>query len=261
MPDGVPLRTDLPIEIADSLDRVRGDDRAARTVADCPAANRRRWARGASSLTVAAAIVAAVALGGCSAGSAGSSGAPVVVGGAEKAGPGVRGTALGAPIDLPDLHLTDTTGHPYDLRVHAPGRVTLLFFGYTHCPDVCPTTMADLAAALTQVSPDIRRRTSVVFVTSDPQRDTPPVIRHWLDSFDSGFVGLTGELATIDAAARSVGVPLEPPRRQADGSWIVDHGAQVLAFGPDRRARVVYTAGTPVADYAHDLPLLLDSAA
>ncbi|WP_261575032.1 SCO family protein [Frankia gtarii] len=220
-----------------------------------------RGARAASALT-AVGLAATVALGACSSGgSAGTGGAAVIVGGAATAGPGVRGTTLGAPIDLPDLHLTDTAGRPYDLRAHAPGRVTLLFFGYTHCPDVCPTTMADLAAALTQVSSDVRRQTSVVFVTSDPQRDTPPVIRHWLDSFDSGFVGLTGELTTIDAAARSVGVPLEPPRRQADGSWIVDHGAQVLAFGPDRRARTVYTAGTPVADYAHDLPLLLRSTA
>ncbi|MCM3926299.1 SCO family protein [Frankia sp. AiPs1] len=268
MPDGVPLRVNLrvtpraglPTEIVGSPSRAGGDDRASRTVTGQPAPHRRRWLRGASPLAVAV-LAAAVAVGGCSASSATSSGAPVIVGAAATAGPGVRGTALGAPIDLPDLHLTDTTGHPYDLRAHAPGRVTLLFFGYTHCPDICPTTMADLAAALTQVSPDIRRRTSVVFVTSDPQRDTPPVMRHWLDSFDSGFVGLTGELATIDAAARSVGVPLEPPRHQADGSWIVDHGAQVLAFGPDRRARVVYTAGTSVADYAHDLPLLLGSAA
>ncbi|TFE27751.1 SCO family protein [Frankia sp. B2] len=200
-------------------------------------------------------LVALVAISSCSSG--GSSAGPLVRGASTSPSAGIRGTTLGAPIAMPDLRLTDTAGRPYDLRPHAAGRLTLLFFGYTHCPDICPTTMADLAAALTQVSPAVRRQTSVVFVTSDPARDTPPVIRHWLDMFDHTFVGLTGDVKTIDTAARSVGVPLEPPRRQADGSYTVDHGAQVLAFTPKGQARVVYLAGTPVADYAHDLPLLL----
>ncbi len=194
---------------------------------------------------------------GCSSSTATTSSGPPVVTDTQSPQGGMRGTALGPPIAMPDTRLTDTTGQPYDVRAHAAGRLTLLFFGYTHCPDVCPTTMADLATALTQVSPAVRKQISVMFVTSDPARDTPSVIHHWLDMFDSTFVGLTGDVKTIDAAAHSVGVPLEPPRRQADGSYTVDHGAQVLAFAPNREARIVYLAGTPVADYAHDLPLLL----
>ena len=208
-------------------------------------------------LAVLALVLAAVA--GCSTG--GSSSKALAIGGGSDSGSGLRGTALGKPIAKPDVHLTDTSGRPYDLRAATAGRLTLLFFGYTNCPDVCPTTMADLAAALQQVGPAVRNRTTVVFVTSDPQRDTPEVLRRWLNSFDSTFVGLTGDLKSVYAAAAAAGVPLEPPRRQPDGGYTVQHGAQVLAFAPDGAARMVYLAGTPIADYAHDLPLLLGDKA
>jgi len=203
---------------------------------------------------VAAALAAATALAACSSGNA-----SVDVSGGNSSG--MRGTELSAPIAKPDVHLTDAANQPYDLRASTTGKLTLLYFGYTHCPDVCPTTMADIAAALGSVSPDVRAKTDVVFISSDPTRDTPAVLDRWLRQFNPSFVGLTGDVKTIDKVANTVGVPLEPPQRQADGTYTVEHGAQVIAFAPDGQARFVYLAGTQVADYVHDLPLLVKPAA
>ncbi|MBL7620713.1 SCO family protein [Frankia sp. AgB1.8] len=200
--------------------------------------------------------VVGVVLAGCGSGTSSSASGSGWVVDSPSNSSGLRGTELGAPVAKPDLVLTDTTGKPYDLKAATAGRLTLLYFGYTHCPDVCPTTMADLGVALHQLPAAVQQRTAVVFVTSDPARDTPAVLKTWLANFDTTFVGLTGDLKTIDTAANAVGVPLEPPVRQSDGTYTVQHGAQVLAFEPDGKARMVYLAGTPVADYVHDLPLL-----
>jgi protein SCO1/2 len=173
---------------------------------------------------------------------------------------GLRGPALATPLPMPDIRLTDTAGQPYDLKAATNGKLTFVFFGYTHCPDVCPTTMADLARALDLVSAADRGRVAVVFVTTDPDRDTGPVIRSWLNQFNPSFVGLRGPLEQVAGYAAQFGVPLAAPRRQADGTITVDHGAQVTAFSPDGVARTVYMANTQVDDYAHDIPLLLKGA-
>ncbi|MHA3704640.1 SCO family protein [Jatrophihabitans sp. YIM 134969] len=202
----------------------------------------------------AAAAVAVTGLAAC--GSGGSeSGSPVAVVSSQAPG-ALDGSTLDSPIAKPSTTLTDTSGKPYDLATATKGRLVLLYFGYTHCPDVCPTTMADINVALSQVPAQVRNHTTVVFVTSDPARDTGPVLRTFLDAFDRDFVGLTGSVATIDAMADSVGVSIEPPVKTATG-YDVTHGAQVLAFSPtDDLAHVVFTAGTGSDDYAHDLPLL-----
>lgn len=137
----------------------------------------------------------------------------------------------------------------------------LLYFGYTHCPDVCPTTMADLAAALRQLPNAVQARTQVVFITSDPARDTPAVMQDWLSHFDPTlvlpFVGLTAGITQIDAVAKSVGVPLQPPVTEPNGTITVEHGAQTLAF-VGGRADVLWTAGTTPGDYAHDIMSLAE---
>jgi protein SCO1/2 len=140
------------------------------------------------------------------------------------------------------------------------GKLMLVFFGYTHCPDVCPLTMADVGQALREASPQVRSATQVVFVTSDPERDTLPVLKEWLGHFDTGlpnkFVGLTASTALIDGTAQKVGVPLEPPVKQKNGTYTVDHGAQLLAF-QNGQAHLLWTSGTTVADYKHDLTQLV----
>ena len=157
----------------------------------------------------------------------------------------------------PHFRLTDTAGRPFDFAARTRGKLTYLYFGYTHCPDVCPTTIGDLAAALRRVSPIVRRRVEVVFVTVDPARDTGPVLRAWLDHYNHSFVGLRGSERAILAAGRAAGVPLVAPPRHHGRSYGVDHGALVVPYSPDGRAHVVYTQGFHAGDYAHDMKLLV----
>jgi protein SCO1/2 len=174
-----------------------------------------------------------------------------------------RGDQPSRPIPLPAFALHDTfrtsTGATTTLAALQRHRLMLVYFGYTHCPDVCPTTMADLGVALRQLPTIVQARTQVVFITSDPQRDTPDVMKAWLAHFDPSlsnpFIGLTASSMQIDAVAKSVGVPIGPPVRLRNGSIVVQHGAQTLAF-VDGRARVLWLAGTQPADYAHDIATL-----
>ncbi|WP_066065735.1 SCO family protein [Frankia sp. EI5c] len=160
----------------------------------------------------------------------------------------------------PSFTLVDTAGASFEFATVTAGRPTLLFFGFTNCPDVCPTTMADIAAARSLVPPRVADAVRTVFVTTDPARDTPAVLRRWLDQFDSGLIGLTGDLAGIDAAQRAVGVPLAVrPPAPAGSAYSVAHASQVAGYGTDDRLRVLYFANATVADYAADLPELADA--
>ncbi len=171
---------------------------------------------------------------------------------------------LPQPVTLTHTDLSDlfdsSQGGQTSLAQQQQGRLMLLYFGYTHCPDVCPTTMVDLASALRLLPLQMQQAIQVVFVTSDPDRDTPAVMKQWLHNFDASlprpYVGLTASVTQIDAVATSVGVPLEPPVTQADGTITVQHGAQTLAFR-NGKAGLLWTAGTSPADYAHDIKLLL----
>jgi len=157
----------------------------------------------------------------------------------------------------PSFTLTDTAGRPFDFAARTRGRLTYLYFGYTHCPDACPTAMTDLAYAVHSQPASIRHRVAVVFVTVDPRRDTRRALRAWLDHYDRAFVGLTGSIAAIDAAEHDAGVPVAPAEPEAGSHYAVSHSSVVLPYSPDGRAHVVYTQGFRPADFAHDLPLLL----
>lgn len=170
---------------------------------------------------------------------------------------GLRGLVPTPLPRRPTFTLTDTAGRPFAFASQARRKLTYLYFGYTHCPDVCPLTMHDIAAALRLVRPDVRRRVEVVFVSVDPRRDTGAVLRTWLDHYNRSFIGLTGSEQAIRTAALRAGVPLPPPPKNQKGSYGVDHSAFVLPFSPDGRAHVVYAEGFSPTDYAHDMPLLL----
>jgi len=158
----------------------------------------------------------------------------------------------------PDLVLTDEAGQSYDLVKQTAGKPTLVYFGYTHCPDVCPTTMADIAAAKRRLPAAEQKQLKVVFVSTDPTRDTPSRLKAWLGAFDPTFIGLTGSFTTIQKAAFGLGVDIEPPVKQADGSYTVSHGAEVFVFSPkDNEAHYFYTSGTPEPQYAADLPKII----
>ena len=185
-----------------------------------------------------------------------ASGAPIIIDSSSQSSP-FNGILLGKPFAKPAFSLTDAAGQPYDFDQRTDRKLTLLYFGYTHCPDVCPTTMADIAAALRALPAAESAKISVVFVSTDPARDTPAVLHTWLDQFNPAFVGLTGPLATIQRAASALGIPVSAPTTSADGDYTVTHGAEVLAFNTDDEAHVLFTAGTTVGQYDHDLPLLL----
>ena len=165
-----------------------------------------------------------------------------------------QGFGLVPPQPRPSFTLTDTSGKSYAFGRATAGKPTLLYFGYTHCPDVCPTTMADIGQALRTVPSDVQRRTQVVFVTTDVKRDTGPVMAAWLAHFDTDlpnrFVGLTGTQAQIDAAQAAAHVQLAEDEGQ-------QHSAEVLLYGSDDYARVQYLQSTNEADQmGHDLPLV-----
>jgi len=171
----------------------------------------------------------------------------------------LRGWVIDTPVPKPDLTLTDTNGEAFDLRAETEGYLTLVFFGYTYCPDVCPVHMANLGAVFGDLIPEVRDRIKVVFVSTDPERDTPERLRSWLDNFDRSFVGLRGSLEDINAALSSIllpGVAVIPGEH--DSEPLIGHPSAILAFGPDGTARARYLFGVRRSDWAHDLPLLVE---
>jgi protein SCO1/2 len=195
---------------------------------------------------IAAGLVALSACGGAAGGAGGRS--------------PYRGIVLPKPIPKPAVTLTATDGRPYDFARETAGHLTFLFFGYTNCPDVCPVHMANLAAVMARLTPSERQDIRVVFVTTDPDRDSLPRLRAWLAAFDSSFVGLRGDTAQVARFERSVELPTAirgPVTDSATGAYEVGHAAQVVAFSADDSAHVVYPFGTRQEDWAHDIPLLL----
>lgn len=173
-----------------------------------------------------------------------------------------RGVALPTPMATPSLTLTDFNGKPFDFAAATRDKVGLLFFGYTHCPDVCPLHMANIAAVLKQMSAEERARVVTVFVTTDPERDTPERLREWLANFDPTFVGLTGTKEELAQAQQALGVaPAQREYVNADSAnYFVGHGAQVFAFARDGFAYTIYPFGIRQEDWANDLPKLVRDA-
>ncbi len=168
----------------------------------------------------------------------------------------MKGSRLARPLAKPDVVLTDTAGKAFDFRKETEGKLTLLFFGFTNCPDICPVHLANVADVVDDLSFEQQSNTRVVFVTVDPQRDTPAHMRKWLDNFDARFIGLYGDDETVNRfqdellLARAVTIPTE------GGGYTVGHASQMIAFSPDGLARYVYPFGTRQSDWAHDLPRL-----
>jgi protein SCO1/2 len=169
---------------------------------------------------------------------------------------GYRGGVVSPPLPKPRFVLTDTSGAQFDFWQRTNGYVTLLFFGYTYCPDQCPMHMANLAAGLKKMSAAVADRIRLVFVTTDPARDTPQVLRRWLDLFDRRFIGLTGSEPAIQAVQRAAGLPVATKTGPASGNYAVSHANFVIAYSKDNLAHVIYPGGVSKDDWVHDLPLL-----
>jgi protein SCO1/2 len=160
------------------------------------------------------------------------------------------GTWLPVPRALPDFTLVDGSGRPYT-RAELAGAPALVFFGFTHCPDVCPTTLLKLAQVHRQL-PALR----VVFVSVDPERDTPPVIAQYAHAFDPAFVGVTGQPRSIEALAGAFGVAVARVPLPG-GDYTMDHSAVVFLLDPAARMVALFTPPFEVGALSADLRALL----
>ena len=210
-------------------------------------------------LALGAAVVLAIA--GCTSGNAetGTGGSQGSAQPSELVDKGAGSTFAGFGLDpaqpRPSFVLQDESGASYDFGTRTAGRPTLLFFGYTNCPDECPTTLADMHVALTQVPAAVRAKTLIVFVTTDTRRDTGPVIKKWLSQYTAGLspdqlIGLTGTQTQLDAAQAAAGVTIAE-----DGGET--HSTVVTLYGPDDYAHVSFAlSNTELEQMVHDLPIV-----
>jgi protein SCO1/2 len=151
------------------------------------------------------------------------------------------------------LELVDHTGKPRHLEDFR-GKAVVLFFGFTHCPDVCPTTLADTAQALKALGPEAER-VQVLMVTVDPERDTPDVLAKYVTAFDPRFLGLRGDVAATQRAAKEFKVYFE--KRKSGDSYSVDHSGQSYVIDPQGRLRLLVRPDRLGADLADDLRTVL----
>jgi protein SCO1/2 len=154
------------------------------------------------------------------------------------------------------LELTDHNGVKRSLSDFR-GKLVVLFFGYTHCPDVCPTTLSDVASALKLMTPDDAKQVQVLFVTVDPERDTPDMLREYVPYFYPTFLGLYGTPAEVAAAAKEFRIHYSKHAESGPIGYLVDHTAGSYVLDRKGRLRLFQPYGQPAADIAHDLTLLL----
>lgn len=154
-----------------------------------------------------------------------------------------------------DFALTDHTGK---LRTLADfkGKAVVIFFGYTQCPDVCPTTMTEMASVMQQLGP-LADKVQVLFVTIDPERDTPALLSRYVPAFDPRFLGLVGDLAATEKIAKEFHVFYQKVPGKTPGSYTMDHSAGSFVFDPQGRVRLFVRNGQGAESIVHDLKILL----
>lgn len=171
---------------------------------------------------------------------------------------GLAGSAFPGPLAKPDFVLTNAaTGEPFDFVRDTEGDLTLLFFGYTNCPDICPVHLANIAAVLDQSSGDTRRGVTVIFVGVDAPRDTPERVREYLEFFDTDFIGLTGTEEEVAAAQEAALVPVAFVDSEFDGGYTVAHAGWIFLYTQDNLTHLRYPSGIRQSAWAHDLELLV----
>lgn len=154
-----------------------------------------------------------------------------------------------------DFAMKDHNGKPRTLADFR-GKAVVIFFGYTHCPDVCPSTMAEMAGVLQQLGPQAER-VQVLFVTVDPERDTPQLLSQYVPAFHPSFLGLIGDKAETEKMAKDFRVFYQKVPGKEPGSYSVDHTAGSYVFDPEGRIRLFVRHGQGAEPIVHDLKLLL----
>lgn len=154
-----------------------------------------------------------------------------------------------------DFALNDHAGKPRTLA-DFKGKAVVVFFGYTQCPDVCPTTLSEMAAVMQQLGP-LSDKVQVLFITVDPGRDTPELLSKYVPAFDPRFLGLVGDQAATEKVAKEFRVFYQKVPGKEQGSYTVDHTAGSYVFDPQGRLRLFIRHGQGAEPIAHDLKLLL----
>ena len=157
-----------------------------------------------------------------------------------------------------DFNLIDATGKPRTLADYR-GKAVVIFFGYTQCPDVCPTTLAELAEVMKKLGPDADR-VQVLFVTIDPERDTRELLAQYVPAFDPRFMGLYGDAAATARTAKEFKIIYQKQPGATPGSYTMDHSAGTYIFDPQGRLRLYVSYGQGPEVFAHDLRELLKAS-
>ena len=181
--------------------------------------------------------------------------AALLVGACGRDGPSFKGSDVTGSALGRDFALTDANGTARTLADYR-GKAVALFFGYTQCPDVCPTTLATLAETVKSLGPD-GERVQVLFVTVDPERDTAELLKVYVPAFDPRFVGLRGDAAQTEAVAKEFRIVFQKVPGSTPGTYTVDHSAGIFLFDPQGRLRVYAGHGQGPDALAHDLRQLL----
>ena len=156
-----------------------------------------------------------------------------------------------------DFKLTDHNGQPRTLASFK-GKIVAVFFGYTHCPDVCPTTLSDFAAALKQLGP-LADQVQVLFVTVDPQRDTPELLKIFVPAFDPRFLGMTTDAVSLKALAQEYKVVYQKTSVKGADNYLIDHSAGTYVYDAEGRLRLLVPYGSSPDLIARDLKTLLET--
>jgi protein SCO1/2 len=154
-----------------------------------------------------------------------------------------------------DFALTDANGKARTLADFR-GKVVVVFFGYTHCPDVCPTTLAELAETMKRLGPDAAR-VQVLFVTVDPERDTPALLAQYVPAFDPHFLGLYGNADVLAATAKEFKVVYQKQPGTTPGDYTMDHSAGTYIYDPAGHLRLYVSYGQGPDVFTHDIKALL----
>ncbi|WP_341677650.1 SCO family protein [Niveibacterium sp. SC-1] len=171
-------------------------------------------------------------------------------------GPHFNATDISGADYAKDFSLTDHTGKPRHLA-DFKGKVVTMFFGYTQCPDVCPTTLTNMAQVMKLLGEEDAKRVQVIFVTVDPERDTQQLLAEYVPAFNPGFIGLRGDAAQTEAVERDFKVFSQKQGDVASGRYTVDHTAATYVFDPQGRLRLYVRHGETPQNIASDIKALL----
>lgn len=179
-------------------------------------------------------------------------------GGSDEGDGELSGTVLDPPFEVSPTALVDTDGEPYSLTEDTDEDLTLVFFGYINCPDICQAVMSNLSSAMTRLDDADRERVEIVYVTTDPARDTQEALARYLPQFGSDIVGLTGELDTIVEVAKPLGVGITQGEKLPSGGYDITHGTTITGIDAQDEGSIFWDEATSSADLAADIHTLLN---